>query len=188
MNQKFKEEFHMNTITLKNTTSYTSTIDAATLVSYLIAHNITISVAESCSGGLISKQITDVPGCSAIYPGGVCSYSNEMKMKWLHVKEDTLKQHGAVSAETALEMAQGIRRATGSDYGISTTGIAGPDGGSIEKPVGLVYIAVVSETTQTVKTLPLDTIIIDTNTPLSREQIRQYTAQYALQLLWDIIK
>lgn len=157
-------------------------VTITTLISYLIQHNITISVAESCSGGLISKYITDVPGCSAIYPGGVCSYSNEMKMKWLQVQEKTLQQYGAVSAETALEMAQGIRQATGSDYGISTTGIAGPDGGSAEKPVGLVYIAVVGEQYQQVEKLPLDTTL-----PLTRSNIQQQAAQYALQLLWNVI-
>ena len=123
----------------------------STIIQYFITHNITISSAESCSGGLISKMITDIPGCSAIYPGGVCAYSNEMKIKWLNVKSSTLEQYGAVSAETALEMAQGIRNVTGSDYGISTTGIAGPGGGSIEKPVGLVWIGVAVKSGENVK-------------------------------------
>lgn len=154
----------------------------ASLIQTLIDRNISVSTAESCSGGLISKLITDVPGCSAIYPGGVCSYSNEMKMKWLSVKESTLAQHGAVSAETALEMAQGIRNATSSDYGLSTTGVAGPGGGSAEKPVGLVYIALVGPTMQRVEKLPLNT-----NLPLTRTNIQQQTAQYALQMLQETI-
>lgn len=153
------------------------------LVQYLIDHHITISTAESCSGGLISKLITDIPGCSDIYPGGVCSYSNEMKMKWLGVDEHTLAQYGAVSAQTALEMAQGIRNATGSDYGISTTGVAGPGGGSAEKPVGLVYIAVAGEHTQRVETLPLSQSM-----PLTRDNIRQAAAHHALQMLWETIQ
>ncbi len=153
-----------------------------TLLQYLIDHHITVSTAESCSGGLISKLITDMPGCSDIYPGGVCSYSNEMKMKWLDVQEHTLVQYGAVSAQTALEMAKGIRKATGSDYGISTTGIAGPGGGSAEKPVGLVYIAVVGENYHHVEPLPLDA-----NLPLTRDNIRQATAIHALQLLWNTV-
>lgn len=148
------------------------------LVQYLIEHQITISAAESCSGGLISKMITDIPGCSDIYPGGVCSYSNDMKIKWLGVKETTLAQYGAVSAETAAEMAQGIRQATGSDYGISTTGVAGPGGGSAEKPVGLVYIAVAGPDYCQVETLPLDS-----TTPLSRDSIRLQTAYHALYML-----
>ena len=112
------------------------------LVDFLMKHHISISCAESCTGGLVSKSITDIPGCSAIYPGGVCSYSNDMKMKWLGVREETLLKHGAVSEECALEMAEGIRKATGADLGVSTTGVAGPDGGTDEKPVGLVYVAV----------------------------------------------
>ena len=154
-----------------------------TIIQHLIAQHITISSAESCSGGLISKMITDIPGCSAIYPGGVCSYSNEMKIKWLGVKASTLKQYGAVSAETALEMAQGIRNATGSDYGISTTGIAGPGGGSAEKPMGLVYIAVVGPEYQQVEKLPLNP-----NIQLSRAFIQQQAAEYAFQMLWQAIQ
>lgn len=155
----------------------------STIIQYFITHNITISSAESCSGGLISKMITDIPGCSAIYPGGVCAYSNEMKIKWLNVKSSTLEQYGAVSAETALEMAQGIRNVTGSDYGISTTGIAGPGGGSVEKPVGLVYIAVVGPNYQRVEKLPLNP-----NISLTRATIQQQAAEYALHMLYDSLK
>ena len=160
-----------------------SNIDSSALVQYLITHNISISSAESCSGGRISKLITDIPGCSAIYPGSVCAYSNEMKIKWLNVKTSTLEQYGAVSAETALEMAQGIRAATNSDYGISTTGIAGPGGGSVEKPIGLVYIAVVGPNYQRVEKLPLNP-----NIPLTRATIQQQAAEYALYLLSDSLK
>ena len=157
-------------------------IQSHEIIQYCIDHNITLSVAESCSGGLLSKTITDVPGCSTIYPGGVCSYSNDMKMKWLHVNSSTLEQHGAVSAETALEMAQGIRNATGSDYGLSTTGVAGPGGGTPDKPVGLVYIAVVSEHMQKVEPLPLDTSL-----PLTRTSIQQQTVAHALTMLWNAL-
>lgn len=157
-------------------------LSSVALIEYLIKHQITLSVAESCTGGLLSKMITDVPGCSKIYPGGVCSYSNEMKIKWLNVKKETLQAHGAVSSETALEMAQGIRNATGSDYGISTTGVAGPDGGSSEKPVGTVYIAIAGEQYQRVEKLPLDKAI-----PPNRCNIQQQTAEYALLLLWEAV-
>ncbi len=153
------------------------------IIQYCFDHHITLSVAESCSGGLLSKTITDVPGCSAIYPGGVCSYSNQMKMKWLNVQPSTLEQHGAVSAETALEMAQGIRNATGSDYGISTTGVAGPGGGTPDKPVGLVYIAVVGAQTKLVESLPLNPDL-----PFTRASIQQQTAAHALQMLWNAIQ
>ena len=154
----------------------------ATIVQDLITRHITISSAESCSGGLISKMITDVPGCSTIYPGGVCAYSNEMKIKWLNVKTSTLEKHGAVSAETALEMAHGIRNSTNSDYAISTTGIAGPGGGSIEKPVGLVYIAVVGPEYQLVEKLPLNQ-----NIQLTRATIQQQAAEYAFHMLYSAL-
>jgi len=104
-----------------------------------------IATAESCTGGLIGHTITNVPGSSEYYEGGIISYSNEMKMRFLEVKEQTLKEHGAVSEHTAKEMAEGVRCATGADIGIATTGIAGPGGGTEEKPVGLVYISLASE-------------------------------------------
>lgn len=153
------------------------------LVHYLLKHNITVSTAESCTGGLLAKSITDISGCSNVYPGGVCSYSNEMKMKWLNVKEKTLNTYGAVSEQTALEMAQGIRSVTGSDFGISTTGIAGPDGGTSEKPVGLVYIAVVSEHYQHV-----EKVLIQYGERTSRSMIRQRATKYALHLLLQAVK
>jgi len=103
-------------------------------------HGKTISVAESCTGGLISHRITNIPGSSDYYEGGVVSYSNKSKTDILHVSPITLKKLGAVSYQTAKEMAKGIRQIYGTDLGIATTGIAGPGGGSPKKPVGLVYI------------------------------------------------
>lgn len=108
----------------------------------LRARGLTLSVAESCTGGLLSKRITDVPGCSDYYLGGVCSYSNAVKMNVLGVRAETLDSYGAVSHETAEEMAAGVARALGTDVGVGITGIAGPGGGSEEKPTGLVYISV----------------------------------------------
>lgn len=99
-----------------------------------------LSVAESCTGGMISERIVSIPGSSDYYLGGVCSYSNKEKVRILGVSEETLNRYGAVSEETAIEMAEGVRKLTESDYSVSTTGIAGPDGGSAEKPVGLVWI------------------------------------------------
>jgi len=104
--------------------------------------NLTISTAESCTGGLLGAALTQEPGSSSFYLGGVVSYSNSLKRGLLGVSEESLKAFGAVSEEVAKEMAEGIRSKTGSDMAISTTGIAGPDGGSDKKPVGLVYIGI----------------------------------------------
>ena len=105
----------------------------------------TLAIAESCTGGLISKRITDVSGSSQILGYGCVTYANEAKIKLLSVKADTLEKYGAVSEQTATEMAIGVRALSGADVGIATTGIAGPGGGSAEKPVGLVYLGVASE-------------------------------------------
>jgi len=112
------------------------------LVLKLREKRIKIAVAESCTGGLVGKRITEVPGASSVFDCGVCTYSNEMKTRLLNVKAETLERYGAVSKETAIEMAQGVRKFAGADIGLSVTGIAGPDGGTPEKPVGLVYAGV----------------------------------------------
>ena len=104
--------------------------------------NKTLALAESCTGGWVSKLITDVSGASAVYQGGVCSYSNEVKMKILGVKEETLNTLGAVSEEVAVQMAEGVRKALGSDIGIGITGIAGPLSDNTSKPVGLIYVCI----------------------------------------------
>lgn len=102
----------------------------------------TIATAESCTGGLLSKMLTDLPGASDAFLGGICAYQNEIKEKLLFVSHELLEKHGAVSEECAAAMAEGARKALGSDIGVGITGIAGPGGGSEEKPVGTVYIAV----------------------------------------------
>jgi len=99
-----------------------------------------VSSAESCTGGLVSSLLTDVSGSSEYTTENIVTYSNEAKKKYLQVKEQTLSSFGAVSSQTAAEMALGLKIQTGSDYTIATTGIAGPTGGSKEKPVGLMYI------------------------------------------------
>lgn len=101
----------------------------------------TVATAESCTGGLLSKRLTEVSGASEVFECGVCSYANRIKHKVLGVSEQTLATVGAVSPETAEQMAQGIMTLAQSDFGVSTTGIAGPTGGTKDKPVGLVYIA-----------------------------------------------
>ena len=101
-----------------------------------------LAVAESCTGGLISHLLTNVAGSSTYYLGSVTAYANEAKIRLLGVSQDTLAKHGAVSAETALEMGRGIRHALASDIGVSVTGIAGPTGGTAEKPLGTVWIGI----------------------------------------------
>jgi nicotinamide-nucleotide amidase len=108
----------------------------------LIRHNKTIAVAESCTGGLLAARLVNYPGISSVFMEGAVTYSNASKIRQLSVKEETLSKYGAVSKETAEEMAKGICQSAGTDIGISTTGIAGPGGGSAEKPVGLVYSGV----------------------------------------------
>lgn len=108
----------------------------------LEAKGLTIAVAESCTGGLIGHALTNRSGSSQYFEGGVIAYSNQVKIEMLAVKTETIKKYGAVSRETALEMAQGVREKLGVDVGLSTTGIAGPTGGSREKSVGTVWIAI----------------------------------------------
>ncbi len=109
----------------------------------LLERKLTISAAESCTGGMFAAALTDIPGISAVFDRSLVTYSNEAKMSELGVRAETLEKYGAVSEETALEMAEGVRRVSGSDIGISVTGIAGPGGGTDAKPVGTVYIGFV---------------------------------------------
>lgn len=140
-------------------------------------HKKTLALAESCTGGLVSKLITDVSGASAVYEGGVCSYSNSVKMKILGVKEETLRTFGAVSENTAREMSQGVRKALGADIGVGITGIAGPLSDGTNKPVGLIYISVCSEKFE--KTVGLK----NNFTENVREQNRLSAAKTALDLI-----
>ncbi|MCX7842426.1 MAG: competence/damage-inducible protein A, partial [Clostridia bacterium] len=111
----------------------------------LIESNKTIAIAESCTGGMVSSRLTNVPGISKVFERSVVTYSNKSKMESLGVKAETLEKYGAVSRETAEEMAAGVRSAAGTMLGVSITGIAGPGGGTDTKPVGLVYIAIADE-------------------------------------------
>ncbi|MEO7673041.1 MAG: competence/damage-inducible protein A [Pyrinomonadaceae bacterium] len=122
----------------------------------------TLALAESCTGGLIAMRLTDVPGSSAYFVEGAVAYSNKAKIRSLGVSQEMLESHGAVSAETAEAMAAGIRERSGADYGISVTGIAGPDGGSAEKPVGTVFVGFADRTSRrSLKlTLPGDRYLI----------------------------
>ncbi len=140
----------------------------------LLENNITIATAESCTGGLISEMLTDVPGISKVFMGGAVTYSNEAKMEYLGVKEQTLKAYGAVSRETAAEMAEGIRKRLKTDIGISVTGIAGPGGGTDEKPVGLVYVGLSGDGGTITKELRLSG---------NRKKIRTITALNVFDLI-----
>jgi len=117
---------------------------AEELVSAASARSLTIATAESCTGGMVAAAITDVAGASAVFLGGIVSYADEIKRSALAVSGRTLAEYGAVSPQVAAEMAQGARSANGADLAVATTGIAGPDGGSADKPVGLVWFAVAS--------------------------------------------
>ncbi|HEY1007466.1 MAG TPA: competence/damage-inducible protein A, partial [Sphingobacteriaceae bacterium] len=114
------------------------------ILDYMKKRNLTLTLAESCTGGYLSHLLTQVPGASAVYLGGTVSYANEIKRQILGVSAETLKVHGAVSEQTAVEMVQGALKNLGSDYAISVTGIAGPGGGTPEKPVGTVWMAAAS--------------------------------------------
>lgn len=152
----------------------TGSIEAA-LVSRLREKGLTLSCAESCTGGLVAKRIVDISGCSDVFAGGAVTYANDAKVRLVGVKQETLDRFGAVSEQTAAEMAEGVRKALGTDLGISTTGIAGPGGGTAEKPVGTVFVAVASENGVKVKRLSLSPM-------RDRDYIRYVSASHALHL------
>ena len=114
---------------------------AARLQGIAIARALTVATAESCTGGLIGHSITANPGSSAFYVGGVVSYADDLKIGLLQVPASAIERHGAVSAQVAVAMAEGVRAAADADLGVSVTGVAGPEGGTEAKPVGLTYVA-----------------------------------------------
>lgn len=115
------------------------------VIEKLRERGLLLATAESCTGGLCAKRLTDVPGASQVFCGGVVSYTNDVKMRLLGVKEETLAQFGAVSGETAREMAEGALKATGADVAVSVTGVAGPSSDEMGNVVGTVFIAFSSE-------------------------------------------
>lgn len=141
----------------------------------LMDKGLTISSAESCTGGLFAKSVTDIPGISKCFDRGIVTYSNRAKMEELGVKEETLEKYGAVSEKTALEMAEGLKRLSGSDICISVTGIAGPGGGTEEKPVGLVYIGFIYGDVELCKKVQM------------RNVNRKWNRHYALLSMLDVI-
>ncbi len=138
----------------------------------LKSKSLKIAVAESCSGGLISNRITNIDGASGYFEAGFVTYSNESKTKFLGVPEDIIKEKGAVSSEVAVLMAEGVRQVTGVDIGVSTTGIAGPTGGTEKKPVGTVYIALSCTEGTYVKRLSLKGTRIEIKKQTSDEVLR----------------
>ncbi len=149
--------------------------DLETVIVRLLAERkATLAVAESCTGGCIADRVTNVPGASAVLLAGLVTYSNAAKRKFLGVQEETLARHGAVSEAVAREMAEGARRQTQADYALSVTGIAGPGGGTPEKPVGTVFIGLAD---------PTGTVAERNFNPYDRATFKQVTAQQALDSL-----
>lgn len=149
------------------------------IVPYLIDSQKTVATAESCSGGLIAHRLTNVPGASTPFLGGVVAYSNAVKVSLLDVPEATLDAHGAVSEPVAKAMADGARRCFHCDVAVAVTGIAGPGGGTTEKPVGLVYMAVAGAGgVEVAKRLFSG----------DRASVKEQTADAALTMLWEMLQ
>lgn len=145
----------------------------------LKSKGLTLALAESCTGGKVGDMITDVPGSSHYFLGGVVSYSNEAKLALLGVDSEVLRARGAVSEEAALQMAAGVRKALNARVGVGITGIAGPSGGSLTKPVGLVYIAFSSE----------DRLVCYKNVfDGDRSEVKRRAAEKALELLKEFLE
>ena len=140
----------------------------------LTERKATLALAESCTGGGIANRVTNVPGASAVLLAGLVTYSNAAKQKFLGVRADTLAQNGAVSEPVAREMAEGARQQTQADYALAVTGIAGPSGGTPDKPVGTVFIGLAG---------PSGTVAERNFNPFDRETFKQVTTQQALELL-----
>jgi nicotinamide-nucleotide amidase len=153
--------------------------DLAQVVGDLLRErDFTIALAESCTGGLLGKRLTEVSGASDYFTTGFITYANDAKSRWLGVREATMQAHGAVSEEVAREMAIGARDAAGTDVAIAVTGIAGPTGGTESKPVGLVWVALAARDTVLARSFVM---------PGDRQEVRERAAQMALALLYDFL-
>ncbi len=148
------------------------------LLDALKAQGKTLATAESCTGGLLGKRLTDLPGSSAAYVGGVISYSNGVKEKLLGVSHSNLEMYGAVSEPVARQMCEGVRARLGADFGVGITGIAGPASDDTKKPVGLVYIAVTDGER---------TACDECHFSGTREQIRTQSAEHAMEMLLNLL-
>lgn len=147
---------------------------AEVVAALLVARGTTLALAESCTGGLVASRLTAVPGSSAFFDRGYVTYSNRAKVELLGVDPSTLERHGAVSEETAREMAAGARRAAGSDLAVAITGIAGPTGATEDKPVGLVFLALAGGSVDRVRRAQF---------PGERDRVRAQAAQAALEMI-----
>ena len=145
----------------------------------LKSKNLSLSTAESCTGGSIAALVTSVPGSSEYFNGGIVAYSNEVKMSLLHVSAETLEKYGAVSRETVIEMVKGAMKALKTDCAVATSGIAGPGGGTAEKPVGTVWIAAAYK--NEIRTMKQDT-------DRGREMNVERAGNNAFLLLLDLLK
>ena len=141
---------------------------------YLQMRDATLSVAESCTGGLLAERLTSIGGSSRYFVGGAVVYSNDLKTSFADVPADMIQRHGAVSREVAIALAEGIRKRCKTTFGVGITGVAGPTGGTPEKPVGLVFHALASER---------KTEVIEKNFMGDRKRIRWYATQQALDMV-----
>ncbi len=151
---------------------------ATRIAAMLTDRKLTIATAESCTGGLLAKLLTDIPGSGAYFIEGLVTYADSAKERLLGVPAKLLDEHGAVSEQAAIAMALGCRAKSGTDFAISITGIAGPGGGTPDKPIGTVYLGLADKTGCRAKQLRLDAT-------LSREQIRQQSAIAAISMLTE---
>ena len=149
----------------------------------LKSKNLSLSTAESCTGGSIAALVTSVPGSSEYFNGGIVAYSNEVKMSLLHVSAETLEKYGAVSRETVIEMVKGAMKALKTDCAVATSGIAGPGGGTAEKPVGTVCFGVADE-----KGVYTETMHFCREREYSRSEVRQMTAEHAMKLILERVR
>jgi nicotinamide-nucleotide amidase len=149
-----------------------------TIGDYLRNKGWTLSIAESCTGGLICDRITDVPGSSDYFMGGMVNYSNESKSKHLDVPSNDIEKYGAVSPQIAKKMAQGVRKAFHTTFGLSTTGVAGPTGGTKRSPVGRVFVGIASGKRTCVKKLDLKG---------GRRKIKEKAAERSLEFLYELL-
>jgi PncC family amidohydrolase len=162
----------------------TETIDIVTecVVKYMLENSVTMSTAESCTGGMVAAAVTSVSGSSGMFNGGVCTYTEEMKMKLLGVKKQTLEQFTVYSEEVASEMSRGAQEMFGTDCAVGITGLAGPTGGTAEKPVGTVYVSARYKDNEIVRELRL----FEEYEKLDRGMIRRLTTLKTMQMVCEV--
>ena len=153
--------------------------DVKNIIAKLVSQKQTISFAESCTGGRIAAAFTTISGASEVFHGSVVSYSNEIKEAWLGVKQETLEKHGAVSSHCVEEMLKGISSMSKSDYALAVSGIAGPTGGTKEKPVGTVYIGILT---------PVNLEIFHCLFQGDREEVQEQSTTYAIKKLKEVLE